>query len=1416
LLALLPGLFQLKAQSDLQLAQNILAEHAAELGLAAGDYDCLQLNNHYESRLSKVQHYYFTQCYQGVEVYRAVFNMHIQQNGELLTWGSRLVPNLVSRIQATAPSLTAADAVEEAAAAMGYPVPDSLVVKSQAGGAAQAVVFEKGELSVEDIPVRLVYQPMPDGSLRLAWDLNIQQMDGAHWWSLRVDALNGQLLERNDWVISCDFGHPHPGGESHGHGMEDEPTETLDVIEKPVMAGVYNVYPQPVESPSHGIRQLVADPEDLNASPFGWHDTNGAAGAEFTITRGNNVYAQLDDDNNNGTFGFAPDGGSSLVFDFPINLNQQPSTYASAAITNLFYWNNYLHDFSYRYGFDEASGNFQVNNYGNGGAGGDEVIADAQDAGGSNNANFATPTDGSRPRMQMYLWNLTSPQRDGDLDNGIIAHEYAHGISIRQTGGPSNSGCLNNQEQMGEGWSDYFSLMTTMEPGDMGADSRGIGTYALGQPPSGGGIRPTPYSTLMSINPTTYGDIGGLAVPHGVGYAWCTMLWEVTWGLIADHGMANGFDIAMNIVNEGLKLQPCSPGFVDGRNAILAADQAIYGGANACTIWAAFAKRGLGFSAVQGSTSNTNDGTEAFDLPTSCTMDVQPTFVSVCQPSHAVYTVTVGANNGNVVLSATGVPAGGFLDFSLNPVPSPGSSTMTIGSTGAIAPGTYVINVEGAGSSTTINKDVTLKVTAGLPALPSLLSPDNNATGVALSPTLSWAANANTDTFTVELASDAAFANIVASAAQTGNSFQVPASLTALTQYWWRVKAKNACGQTAFSPVFTFTTANVLCMTRFSPNVPVTIPTSASTVTSLLNMPIQGSIQDVNVKTLNINHSWIDDLIISVKSPANTSVTLMSRPCNSENNILTNLDDEASSSNYPCPPTNNGTYIPFSPLSAVDGQNPLGPWTLEVQDVFAQDGGSIQNWGLEVCYIPAPTCGGTFTDSGGAGANYQNSEDITTTLCPDGPGQTVTVSFNSFSVQNNSDFLYVHDGPDVNAPLIATLTGTTVPGSFTSSSPDGCLTFRFTSNGSTVSSGWNADVTCCVPTTETCNGIDDDCDGDIDEGVQLTFYQNLDGDEFGNPDVSVMACSAPPGYVSENTDCDDTNPNVNPNAAEICNGIDDDCDTNVDENLLSTFYQDADGDSFGNLLQTAQACTAPQGYVSDNTDCDDGNNAIYPNAPEACNLLDDDCDLDIDEGVLNTFYEDSDGDSYGNLLQTALACTAPPGYVSDNTDCDDGNNAIYPNAPEACNLLDDDCDLDIDEGVLNTFYADADADSYGNPLQTALACTVPPGYVSDNMDCDDGNNQINPAATELCNLLDDDCSGAPEAATNTWTGAGNGTDWSDANNWSDGIVPLECQDVVVPAGFEVVVPTGFDAVGRTLDVPLSGQIQVLGTMLIQD
>ena len=522
----------------------------------------------------------------------------------------------------------------------------------------------------------------------------------------------------------------------------------------------------------------MTDPENINASPFGWHDTNGMAGAEFTTTRGNNVWAQEDADGNNGT-GYSPDGGTSLEFDFPLNLDQEPEGYRDASITNLFYWNNFMHDLWYEYGFDEAAGNFQERNYGNGGVGGDFVFADAQDGSRTNNANFLTPPDGDNGRMQMFLWNAPPPspiglltingpsniagaylaqdnsfvggipapdspligdlalvegpsgigtpsegctgplintsdvngkiavivrgsceftvkvnvaetagaaavivvnnapgvpivmagqafppvsipsimisqsdgqsimdalnngdtvngtiqsrpggetfEVDGTLDNGIIAHEYTHGISNRLTGGASNVDCLDNIEQMGEGWSDWFTLIMTIESGDISTDIRGVGTFATSQDVLGTGIRPAPYSTDTAINDFTYADVGDTAnitVPHGVGFVWCTMLWDLTWALIDEYGYdpdlfngVGGNNIAMQLIMDGMKLQPCSPGFVDGRDAILAADQALYGGANACIIWDTFAARGLGLSADQGSTNDRTDQTEAFDVP---------------------------------------------------------------------------------------------------------------------------------------------------------------------------------------------------------------------------------------------------------------------------------------------------------------------------------------------------------------------------------------------------------------------------------------------------------------------------------------------------------------------------------------------------------------------------------------------------------------------------------------------------------------------------------------------------------------------------------------------------------------------------------------------------------------------------------
>jgi extracellular elastinolytic metalloproteinase len=237
-------------------------------------------------------------------------------------------------------------------------------------------------------------------------------------WDINVDAENGKTWSRTTWTSRDN----------------------------------YRVFASNVASPNHTSplppadgRVLVTNPANPVASPFGWHDTNGAAGAESTLTQGNNVQAYTDvDANNTPDANSSPNGGANLVFDFPLNLTLAPSGYRPAAVTNLFYLNNIMHDVQYQYGFDEASGNFQMNNYGRGGVGNDSVRAEAQDGSGTNNANFSTPPDGSRPRMQMFTWTSPNPDRDGDLDATIVYHEYGHGISTRLVGGPSNSSCLGS------------------------------------------------------------------------------------------------------------------------------------------------------------------------------------------------------------------------------------------------------------------------------------------------------------------------------------------------------------------------------------------------------------------------------------------------------------------------------------------------------------------------------------------------------------------------------------------------------------------------------------------------------------------------------------------------------------------------------------------------------------------------------------------------------------------------------------------------------------------------------------------------------------------------------------------------------------------------------------------------------------
>ncbi len=225
-------------------------------------------------------------------------------------------------------------------------------------------------------------------------------------------------------------------------------------------------------------------------------------------------------------------------------------------------------------------------------------------------------------------------------------------------------------------------------------------------------------------------------------------------------------------------------------------------------------------------------------------------------------------------------------------------------------------------------------------------------------------------------------------------------------------------------------------------------------------------------------------------------------------------------------------------------------------------------------------------------------------------------------------------------------------------------------------------------------------------------------------------------------DCDDTDNTVYPGATEICDGKDNDCNGTIDEGVTTTYYADADGDGFGDAGVTTQDCSAPAGYVADNTDCDDTDNTVYPGAIEICDGKDNDCNGTIDEGVTTTYYADADGDGFGDAGVTTQDCSAPAGYVADNTDCDDTDNTVYPGAIEICDGKDNDCNGTIDEGVTTTYYADADGDGFGDAGVTTQDCSAPAGYVADNTDCDDTDNTVYPGATEICDGKDNNCNGS--------------------------------------------------------------------------
>ena len=368
-------------------------------------------------------------------------------------------------------------------------------------------------------------------------------------------------------------------------------------------------------------------------SPKGWVDLTGLTGTGVT-TLGNNADTYANWSNFIGPVDSAPrpvspQGNFSYVFKDAWQQKEGatlPPSYAEdldPAATNLFYQHNRIHDDYYALGFTESGGNFQVDNGGKGGLGGDPikglVQAGAASGGaptytGRDNAYMLTLDDGLPPWSGMFLWEpiddaFEGPYRDGSFDMSVIQHEYSHGLSNRYVAGGSALGS-HQAGSMGEGWGDWYALNHAHRTG-LETTRAVVGAYATGNEVRG--IRNYDYNE----NPNTFGDMGyDLTGPevHADGEIWTATLWDLHKALVAKHGLAKGAEVAARLVTDGMPLTAPDPSFLDARNGILTADLDRYHGENTDVIWSVFAKRGAGASAVSG-TGDDTDPQPSFDHP---------------------------------------------------------------------------------------------------------------------------------------------------------------------------------------------------------------------------------------------------------------------------------------------------------------------------------------------------------------------------------------------------------------------------------------------------------------------------------------------------------------------------------------------------------------------------------------------------------------------------------------------------------------------------------------------------------------------------------------------------------------------------------------------------------------------------------
>jgi len=575
------------------VGRRFLKEQQALFRLRDDEIDDLKIERRDRSTHNGVTHLTYEQRVGEIEVFQGHFKIHVDRAGAVVAASGELMPEAASHINRQEPRLSNVEGLRRAVQFAGATATINDMAQTESQRAERAVQFGKIPEVATEASARLVYFPLSAKSLRLAWEFTLWMQGSPDVYLIVVDAERGSLLYRYNYT---NYENPHGLVFTGDSPRPDSP----HVSDNPPTVERQDV-------PFNGAPYFPTTDKH-----YDWWN-----GQSQTTLISNNTDTHLD---RTGTANVPDDPRLTVTdsnFSFPLDLNQAPTTdnNQKAAQANVFYWVNRYHDILYTFGFTEAAGNFQSDNFNLGGSGNDAIQSDVQDGSGTNNANFSTPPDGRSGRMQMYLWNSGAAQQlDGDFDQGIIIHELTHGLSNRLIG---NGGGLGSMQSggMGEGWSDYFGLTLMRQESDNVDGAYAVGQYAANN--YARGIRRYPYSTDKAINPLTFANIALNTQVHRVGEIWCLSLWEMRAALIKKHGYAEGQRQSIQLVVDGMKLSPGNPTFIEARDAILLADRTNNNGANQCLLWQAFAKRGLGFSA---STLNGDDAApkEAFDTPPNC------------------------------------------------------------------------------------------------------------------------------------------------------------------------------------------------------------------------------------------------------------------------------------------------------------------------------------------------------------------------------------------------------------------------------------------------------------------------------------------------------------------------------------------------------------------------------------------------------------------------------------------------------------------------------------------------------------------------------------------------------------------------------------------------------------------------------